>query len=110
MNYTSFLLLFFLEASRHISENKDILLSDASMSDEYASHSVPRISEEVPFNKVAEEIVLNDQTQRNHLSGQVQAILSFPISIYHLAGSWTHITTDHLWRTSKVTRLLRKPD
>jgi len=68
------------------------------MSDEYVSDS---ISEEDPFNKVAEEIALNDQARRNHLSGQVQAILSIPISIYHLAESWTSVTTYHLWRTSK---------
>lgn len=71
------------------------------MSDEYVFGSISPISEEDPFNKVAEEIVLNDQARRNHLSGQVQATLSVPISIYHLAQSWTPVTTDHLWRTSK---------
>jgi hypothetical protein len=44
------------------------------MLDEYMSDSVSSISEEDTFNKVAEEIVLNDQAQRNHLSGQVLAI------------------------------------
>jgi hypothetical protein len=71
------------------------------MSDEYVFDSISSVSEEDPFNKVAEEIVLNDHARRNHLSGQVQAILSIPISIYHLAESWTSVTTDHLWRTSK---------
>jgi len=41
------------------------------MSDEYVSDSVSSISEEDPFNRVAEEIVLNDQARRNHLSDQV---------------------------------------
>jgi len=92
--------LFILEASRYISDNNDIFLSDAP-SDEYVSDSISSTSEEDPFNKVAEEIVLNDQARGNHLFGQVQAILSIPISIYHLAESWTPVTIDHLWRTSK---------
>jgi len=45
------------------------------VSDEYVSDSVSSIAEEDPFNRVAEEIVLNDEALRHHLSDQVQAIL-----------------------------------